>query len=221
MNIWSMIIKNQIKSTTDKHYRIPTKLQRAFSRDLEILLGAGLHLVDSIELLRKQCKHQEFYDVLGDILIDLKAGKSLADSFACYPNLFNNFYLNLIRVGEATGQLSDMLFRITDYQEKVAGLKRNLVQALSYPALVVLVAIASLTFILLFVLPTFEGLFREFDADLPWLTQIVLYMSEQLQAYLGVLIAAMLLICGLLWLFRRSKALNSMLDKLAVNLPFS
>jgi len=200
--------------------RIPTNVQRAFSRDLAILLGAGLHLSDSLELLRKQCKHQEFNRILGEVLTDIKSGKSLADSMAHYPNLFNGFYLNLVEVGEATGQLSGMLLRITEYQEKIAGLKRKLIQALSYPTLVVFVAAGALTFILLFVLPTFEGLFREFNAELPWLTRIVMTISEWMQAYMGWCICLFFSVLTMLWMFRHSSLIQNTLDRLAIYLPF-
>ncbi len=215
-----MVIEKETHVESRNHRRIPAKIQRAFSRDLAILLGAGLHLVDSLELLTKQCDHKEFRNILNEILNGLRSGDSLVDTLTYYPNLFNGFYLNLVEVGEATGQLSSMLLRISEYQEKIAGLKRKLVQALSYPSLVVLVAITALSFILLFVLPTFEGLFREFDAELPWLTRNVMNLSEWLQAYLGGLLLMMLSGIGLLWIFRHSTALRNFCDRLAIHLPF-
>lgn len=213
-------IQGRTSESRKKHRRIPPKVQRAFSRDLAILMGAGLHLVDSLKLLQRQCKHQEFNIILAEILVTIEAGKSLAASLAHYPSLFNGFYLNLIEVGEATGQLSEMLLRVAEYQEKIAGLKRKLVQALSYPALVVLVALAALTFILLFVLPTFEGLFREFDADLPWITRMVLFFSAWFQSYLGWIFVAVLVAPGLLWCFRFSEGLRRGADRFVIWMPF-
>jgi type IV pilus assembly protein PilC len=199
--------------------KVPRKIFNNFTRDLSILHNARILLADSIDILSQQINHQKFKKVLRQISIRLKSGASLSETFRLHPEIFDSFYLNLVEVGEVTGSLDEMLSRLAIYQEKIADLKRKLIQALTYPALVILVALVSLTFILLYVIPTFSGIFKDFDAQLPWPTLVLIGFSDFLK---DNSLFILLFITGLIFLVRYSKSLQRiqvMWDNFVLKLP--
>lgn len=164
--------------------KIPAKALVHFTRDLAIMLNARMMLVESMSILARQDTHHGFQKMVEKIGEQLKGGAAFADCLRPYPRVFNAFYINLVEVGELTGALGEMLNRVAVYLEKIADLKRKLIQALTYPVLVIGVAVASLSFIMLYVIPTFSGIFRDFNAELPWPTLVVLSISKFIQTHL-------------------------------------
>jgi general secretion pathway protein F len=134
---------------------------------------------------------------LQEVLRAIKGGKSLSAALERYPRLFPNFYVSLIRAGEASGNLSRVFTQLADYQESVNELQSNLVSAMIYPALLFVVGGASVLFLLEFVVPKFAGVFEQSGAALPLPTQVLLYASGALQKtwWLGV-IAVPVIILG-------------------------
>ncbi len=182
--------------------RVSRKTVNYFTRDLSIMLSAKIHLVDSIIILSKQHSNGGFKQILSSMSNHLKAGASLSDCLGLYPKLFNNLYVQLVKVGEVTGRLDEMLNRINLYLEKIAGLKRKIVQAFTYPMLVIAVAILSLSFIFFYVIPTFSGIFKNFDSELPWLTLLIFNISNWLKNNFFYII---LIFPGIVFLLQRTK----------------
>jgi general secretion pathway protein F len=119
--------------------------------------------------------------VLQDVLRSIKGGKSLSVALEAYPNIFPNFYVSLIRAGEAGGNLSDVLKQLADYQESVNELRSQLISAMIYPALLFIVGGASVFLLLEFVVPKFASVFEQAGAALPLPTQVLLFVSGGLQ----------------------------------------
>lgn len=182
--------------------KVSRKTVNYFTRDLSIMLSAKIHLVDSIIILSKQNSNGSFNQILSSISNHLKAGASLSDCLGQYPKFFNNLYVQLVKVGEVTGRLDEMLNRITLYLEKIAELKRKIVQAFTYPMLVIAVAILSLSFIFFYVIPTFSGIFKNFDSELPWLTLLIFNISNWLKNNFFYII---LFFMGIVFLLLRTK----------------
>lgn len=200
--------------------RIPKRLIHDFTRDLSIMLGARMRLLHALKILQGQTRHKAFAQLLNSLQLQLNSGKSFAEGLQGAGSIFNGFFINMVLVGETTGRLSEMLSRVSEYQEKIADLQRKLIQALTYPALVIGVAAAAMSFILLYVLPTFEGLFQEFDAELPAITRGVMRASNLLQTYTLPLLGLLLLISMALYFFRENPGFISLRDRLYLRLPF-
>ena len=199
--------------------RIPRKMIQHFTRDLAIMLKARMLLTDSIEILAEQNQHQGLTQLLGIIERRLKAGASLAECLRSYPGIFDGFYVNLVAVGEITGRLDEMLGRISRYLEKMADLRRKLIQAMTYPSLVIGVAVVAVGFILLYVIPTFADIFSDFDAELPLPTRIVIAGSEWLQQWLPFLTAGLAAMVLFFIKMRHHPRLQPKIDYLILHIP--
>lgn len=185
----------------DRHpagMRVPRKIVTRFTRDLAIMLAARIPLVQSIAVLARQSGHRNFTWLLQHIQRRLENGTIYTDCLRAYPFVFDRFYVHLVEVGEVTGRLDEMLARIAGYREKIAELQRKFVQALTYPSLVVGVALLAVGFIMVYVIPTFAEIFRDFNAELPWSTRQVFRISRFIQRHailwmfgLPVLVAGM------------------------------
>jgi type IV pilus assembly protein PilC len=176
-------------------------------------------LLDSIQILIRQGGDERFNTILKNILSRLKGGASLSSCLKTYPGIFSNLYVSLVEVGELTGRLADMLGRISAYLEKIADLKRKLLQAMTYPALVILVAIFSLSFVLYYVIPTFSTMFRDFGSELPWLTLVVLQLSHLLRDYTAFILMGILLILFTMYRMKDRPGFQRLSSKIVLNLP--
>ena len=198
---------------------IRARLRRQFTQDLAILLIARMPLTDSIDILRRQYKDDKFQKILLKVNKQLKGGKSLAEAIQEFPRIFNPFYRNLVEVGESTGQLGDMLQRISDYETKMAGLQRKLLQALTYPALVIAVAILAVGFILAYVVPAFADIFHDFGATLPLPTRIVIESSHLVTQNTGIILSLLTVFLVLIGFGRKQPQLLKIWERGLLKMP--
>ncbi len=169
-----------------------------FARTLSFLLTAGVPLDRSLTVSAQLSEFPALRQALQEVLRAIKGGKSLSAALERYPNLFPNFYVSLIRAGEASGNLGRVFTQLADYQESVNELRSNLVSAMIYPALLFVVGAAAVIFLLEFVVPKFAGVFEQSGAALPLPTQLLLSLSGALEKtwWLG-LIAVPLIFFGI------------------------
>lgn len=198
---------------------VPQKKVAHFTRDLAVMLNAKMLLTESIAILSRQTGHEGLRQMLDHISAQLKNGRSFADAICAYPKLFDRFYVSLVEAGEVTGRLGEMLSRLADYMQKMAALKQRFMQAMAYPFLVITVALFALGFIMLYVVPTFSDIFRDFDAPLPWPTLVMINISNFLQDYLlhSVLLGALLVI-GVKYLIKKP-AVKLRVDRFFLAIP--
>jgi type IV pilus assembly protein PilC len=167
-----------------------------FTRQLATMLDAGLPLMQCLETLASQQPNKQFKKTLAEIREQVEGGSTFAAALARHPMVFNTLYANMVEAGEAGGLLDTILNRLSTYIEKAMTLRRKVKGALIYPSTIVVVAIAVVIFLLVFVIPTFESLFKGFGATLPLPTLIVLETSRLVRQYLpvalGLLVAAVL-----------------------------
>ncbi len=171
----------------------------SFTRQFSAMVEARISLVQILDILSQQLDNVKLSTILNQVKEDVQAGKTLTESFSRYPEVFSIFYLNMIRVGEMTGRLDYMLNRVAVYLEKMNTLRRRLIQALSYPALVVLVAVGAVTFLLMYVVPAFADMFKDFDKELPAITLLLMKVSTFLTNQLWMVI---LIIAGFIFSIR-------------------
>lgn len=165
--------------------KIPRKMQAEFTRQMATLLSARLPLLRAIEIVNKQNGSPKMLEITTEVLKQIQDGKSFSEGLAFYPRIFNEFYVGMVRVGEESGLLDTALDRLAVYLEKMAKLQRKIVTALTYPAVIVIVAVGAIAFMLIAVVPTFADMFQDFGGELPGPTKALLNAGIFLKNNLG------------------------------------
>jgi len=150
---------------------------------LSTLVGAGIPVVEALSALMEQSENPKLQVVLGQVREQVNEGANLADAMKGHSAVFNNLYVNMVRAGEASGALETVLQRLSDYTESQVKLRGQLVSALTYPVLMMLMAAGMLLGLFTFVIPQIRRVFESFDAQLPWLTQFFLDLSDFTLSY--------------------------------------
>jgi len=153
------------------------------------------------------------------VVDDVESGSSLSEAFAKHPKCFDRLYVNMVKAGEAGGALETILQRLADFKEKSQSLKRRITGAMVYPVVVILVAIGILTFIMLYIIPKFEKIFKDFGLTLPWLTLKLMETSQWFGKYWYTLPLFPLCYWLLLKLIRLNRHGNYALDCINLWIP--
>ncbi len=149
-----------------------------FTRQLSTLQDAGLPLLRSLQILESQQKPGLLKNILLGVTEEVEGGSSLSESMGKYPKAFDHLYVKMVNAGEIGGVLDVILQRLSEFMEKAERLKRKIKGAMVYPVVVVIVALAILTGIMLMIIPKFEEIFVDFGIELPWLTQMLINTSR-------------------------------------------
>ena len=190
-----------------------------FTRQFSVMIGAGLPLVQCLEILGTQAEDKKFGEVILAIRGDIEGGASLADAMKKHPKVFDSLFTNMIAAGEAGGILDAILKRLATYIEKAAKLKSQVKSAMIYPAAVIVIATVVVGAILGFVIPTFAALFAGLGADLPLMTRIVIALSNGLVRY-GPFFVAGLVAAGFgVRSFYRTRVGRRTIDGIVLKLP--
>lgn len=175
-----------------KRTSVSTKELAIFTRQFATMINAGLPLVQCLDTISKQTENKYLKGVLCQVMQDVEAGATLADALRRHKKVFNNLYVNMVEAGEAGGALDDILERLAVHIEKADALKRKVKGAMTYPLVVLGVALGAAVFMLVFIIPTFARMFSDFGAALPLPTRIVLGLSYILRTYWWALAAVMI-----------------------------
>src|SRR6478672_12012660 len=149
-----------------------------FTRQLSTLQDAGLPILRSLQILEQQQKPGLLKAIVGGVSDEVEAGGSLSDAMAKYPKAFDKLYTNMINAGEAGGVLDLILQRLADFMEKAAKLKKKVIGAMIYPIVVISIAVGIVSMIMIFVIPKFEQIFKDFKVNLPDVTKALLTVSR-------------------------------------------
>jgi len=179
--------------------KVPEKDIVIFTRQFATMIDAGLPLVQCLEILSAQAENAAFAKVLQQVKADVEEGATYADALSKHPKTFNNLYVNMVAAGEAGGILDVILNRLAAYIEKAMALKRQVKSAMTYPAVVVTIAIGIIGVIMVFVIPSFAKMFGSFGATLPLPTRMVIAMSNFMTHNILYILAG---IAGFIWLFK-------------------
>jgi type IV pilus assembly protein PilC len=159
-----------------------------FTRQLALLLESGTDAVTSLELLEAQSENKALKRILHQIVADVRGGQPLSEAMSRHKRVFSPLYFRLVAVGEKTGTLEVVLRRAAEYIERAYVTRKSVKNALTYPVVVILVAIAVIAIMVTYVLPSFIGLYESFEAELPLPTRALLAFTRWSQAY-GFLVA--------------------------------
>ena len=155
----------------------------SMTSELAVLLRAGLPLDRAFKVLIDMAAQPQMNQLLNDLLTGVKGGKSLSQALQPYESVFGTFYINMVRSGEASGQLSEVLNRLVEYLENARANRDTVISALIYPAILAVVAVLSIVVMLGFVVPQFETLFEDMGEALPPLTQMVISGAGFIKSY--------------------------------------
>ena len=199
--------------------RITRKDRIIFSRQLATLIGAGLPLTQSLRTVLDQTSNKRMQEVVQEIIADVEGGKSLSSAFSKHPEVFNKLYVALVTAGETSGTLDDALRRISTQQEKDAAMISKIRGAMVYPAIVLVVMLAVMLFMMFTIIPQVEKLYVDTKQELPFLTAILIGVSNFMISYwwLVFIVAAI----GIYFLRQYSKTESGIrtFDSLKLNMP--
>ena len=173
--------------------RITTKDKVVFTRQLATLIGAGLPLAQSLRTVQEQTTNKRMQEIVQEIISDVEGGKSLSDSFAKHPEAFNKVYVALISAGETSGTMDDSLKRLAAQQEKDAAMMSKIRGAMMYPSIVLVVIILVIGFMLFTVVPQVEGLYRDLNKGLPFVTLAMIKIANFFIHFWWIVILVMII----------------------------
>ncbi len=200
---------------------VPQKQLVGFTRQLSTLQDAGLPILRSLQILEEQQKPGLLKAIIGGVADNVEGGGTLSDAMSEYPKAFDKLYVNMINAGEAGGVLDIILSRLADFMEKAAKLKKKVIGAMIYPGVVISIAVGIVSMIMIFVIPKFEQIFRDFKVDLPGVTQALLFISRWFAVQYGwawVLFSPILFVVGLK-LIRISEGGKYAVDLIILKIP--
>jgi len=199
---------------------ITTKDIAVFSRQLATMMKAGVPMVQAFDIVGQGHSNPSMTKLIMQIKMDIEAGGTLASALNQHPAYFDDLFVSLVDAGEQSGALETLLEKVATYKEKTEILKKKIKKAMTYPITVLIVAVVVSAILLIFVVPTFADMFKDFGAELPAFTLFVVGLSDVLIDNVWFFIAG---IIATIYTFKqakiRSKAFRDSLDKLALRLP--
>lgn len=190
-----------------------------YLRQFSTLLKAGVSVVDSTRILASQTDSKALQKALVDVEEELRAGNPLSSAAAKHPRIFPPMFVNMMKAGEAGGNMDETLERLAEHFEKIHRTRQKIVSALAYPIAVGIIAIAVVIFLLVKVVPTFVAMFADFHAELPAITKFVLSASKWMQVYWWIVILALIGIYVFFAMLRKQKQARYYLDYALLRLP--
>ncbi len=190
-----------------------------FSRQFATVINAGLPMVQSLAILQRQSPKDGLKDAIRRVREDVETGQPLSNSLAKFPRLFNSLYVYLVRAGEVSGNLDGILERIASYQEKQAELRGKIRTALTYPVVVLFIALGVSYFLLTGIVPQFASILGQLGGKLPAITQILIGVSNFLRFDWYILIGVIVAIVVGINLYYRTDNGRHTIDRLLLKMP--
>jgi type IV pilus assembly protein PilC len=190
-----------------------------FTRQFATMINSGLPLVQSLDILAKQSENKKLRQVIEDVLSDVEAGNTLADSLRKHPKVFTDLYVNMVAAGEVGGILDVILLRLATFMEKNDALIRKIKGAMIYPAVILTVAVAAVAILLIVVIPTFQNMFDSAGVPLPAPTRFVIWISQMLQHYWYIILAGIAAVVVLIRQYYKTDNGERTIDKMLLSAP--
>ncbi|HOD12496.1 MAG TPA: type II secretion system F family protein [Candidatus Omnitrophota bacterium] len=190
-----------------------------FTRQLSTMIDAGIPILQSLEALEEQVTQKYFKSVISAVREDVSVGNSLSASFSKHVRVFDSLFISMVKAGETGGALSALLDRIAGYMEKALKLRNKVKSAMVYPAVVITMAVLITVLLLVKVVPTFKGIYESLGKELPGMTQILIFISDNLKAsFLWLVLAG---IAGFVFFvnYKKTQAGSLQIDRISLKLP--
>ena len=190
-----------------------------FTRQLATMVGAGIPLLECLEILREQASSRQFSMLLNEVVTSVRGGEDLSTSIEAYPKVFSDVYVSMIRAGEASGQLDDILGRLAEYMESAQRLKRNIKSAMTYPVVSLVLIFGITFFLMIFIIPKFKEIFVGMGVELPGLTKAVLGASAWCEANYALILLGMVGSIFLLKIYKGTRTGRLQWDWIMLHVP--
>jgi type IV pilus assembly protein PilC len=168
--------------------RVKLKHLAVFSRQFATMVNSGLPLLRTLAILADQTESKELSKIVGEMRLDVERGSSLSESMEKHPKAFNELYVALVRAGEVSGNLDQVLLRVADTIEKEVSLRRRIKSAMTYPTVVFGLVVIILTVMLVFVVPTFKDLYADLGGTLPGPTRLLITVSDIVRRFFPIVV---------------------------------
>jgi type IV pilus assembly protein PilC len=177
------LAKQKALEKKSKTYKLPLGELAIFTQQIASLLAAGLPLVQCLEALQDQTEDPVFRIVIRDVRSEISQGNSFSTAVRRFPNSFNTLFISMVEAGEASGGLAEILMKVAGYFESTVKLTKKVKSAMTYPVAVIGLAFALVNVLLIFVIPVFAAMFKDFGAKLPAPTQFLIDLSNFMKTW--------------------------------------
>ncbi len=212
-------LKGLLTDSNPNRYKTRGEELVVFTRQLSTMVGAGIPLLESLEILQEQAENAGFAAVLDNVVEDIRSGGDLSSAFGKYPKCFSDIYVSMVRAGEISGQLDDILVRLAEYMESSAGLKREIRAAMTYPVVSLVLVIGITMFLMLGIVPKFREVFDSMEIDLPQLTAVILNVADWMTANIVAMFFITIALVVGARIYKMSKMGSLHLDWLKLHIP--
>ena len=201
--------------------KIKSKTLMIFTRQLATLIDSGLPLLRGLNVLAKQERDAVLKRTIDKLAEGVQGGSTFSETLAQHPSIFNNLYVNMVKAGEVGGVLELVLGRLAEFQEKAQKIKNKVVAAMVYPIIVMTMAFAIMTFLLIFIVPKFEAIFHDMlgDKPLPIITLFVIGVSSFVKNHGLILLGSIIAAVAAYKLIARTRPGRSIIDRFTLHLP--
>lgn len=199
--------------------RLSLREQALFAKRLSLLIKAGVPLLKSLTILSRQTKSRANKKMFARITRDIENGQYLAKSLGSFKKTFGEFAINIIRVGETSGTLSENLKYLADELDKKRRLRQKVIGALVYPAVIMIAALAVSALMTVFLFPKLLPIFKSLNVPLPLMTRIMLFLSDFLTHYWWLIILALVLFAILFTLLMRIQRFRFVVHRITLSMP--
>ncbi len=172
---WEAFITGKVSA---KQAKVKLNEMVIFTRQLATMISAGIPLLECLEILAEQNENPGFKAVLETVVADVRGGTDLSTALSKHGHVYEDIYVNMVRAGEVSGQIDEILVRLAEYQEATAKLRSQIVSAMTYPVISLLLIFCIVMFLLLVIIPKFKEIFQSMGVKLPMLTQMLLDTSD-------------------------------------------
>jgi type IV pilus assembly protein PilC len=201
--------------------KVKSKVLMIFTRQLATLIDSGLPLLRSLNVLEKQERDKVLKRTINKIADSVQSGSTFSDALALHPRIFNNLYVNMVKAGEVGGVLELVLTRLSEFQEKAAKIKNKIIAAMVYPGIVMTMAMGIMGFLLVFIVPRFEAIFKDLlgDKPLPPVTRFVIGLSGFMQNHGLIIVGMVVAVVFLYKMIGRTRRGRLVIDNLKLRIP--
>jgi len=201
--------------------KVPAKVLTVFTRQLSTLISAGLPLLRSLRTLGKQEKNPNLKKIMVSLAESVEGGTTFSEALAQHPKAFNKLYVNMVKAGELGGVLEVVLTRLAEFAEKSQRIRGKVTSAMVYPIVVLAIAVGIVTFLMLFIVPKFEAIFKDMlgDRPFPFITQIIMDLSRFIQWNFLLIAGAITAIVFALKFAMRVPGVESAIDSYKLKIP--
>lgn len=199
--------------------KIKMKELPAFTRQLGAMLSAGLPVVQTLEALQEQSLNKVFQGVIAGVKTQIEGGASFSEALSQYPDIFDELYISMLKAGESGGLLAETTTRIASFLEAAARLRRKVKAAMMYPSIVMTVCLILAASMIIWIVPVFASIYKDFGSKLPGPTQFLVDVSDWLKANALIAVAIIVVISIAFGKFKRTPKGAYVMDGFALKFP--